>query len=479
MNYIYKYFFLQQDLEKYSELINLVKQIPDDADIIYVAESSNITYRSNDQDKRYISEMLADYYTDLKVYDITKPAGHGGVYKVLLQNIPKTSKAKTIIVTLNLRSFNASWKNSVLETSLQKSLVLLKDYPPLFNRFMLSFKAYDIKNKKERERLIAKEWKSTTINFPYTAPYNNIFEWDLWMANNGFRDKNGKKDKKKVQLACSYIKAYGFQIDTNTNVRIKDFDDIVELAGERGWQLVFNLLPENTQTAEKLVGDDLIYLMEHNRRLLVDYYTSKGVIVIDNLNAVDSEEFVDQNWTTEHYAELGRKIIAEKIALKLEPVYPESFNEVTYTDEMKSIFLNNCDGNHVWGHSKTISNTGSYSGNYSSKTGKGNDYSISFEYPLSGIPDSLKNSISISLKAYQYSKEHKASLIVSAKSGKTSNYWKAFRLSSKLNEVNKWEDYKLTINITDKIKQSEMIKVYVLNKSNSIILIDDFLVEFN
>lgn len=108
LNYIYTYSFLESDLQEHSEIINLVRQIPADADIVYVGESSNITFRNDDIDKRSISQMIAEYFPTLNVYDITKPAAHAGIYKTLLDNIPKTSNIKTVIITLNLRSFNAN-----------------------------------------------------------------------------------------------------------------------------------------------------------------------------------------------------------------------------------------------------------------------------------------------------------------------------------------------------------------------------------
>jgi len=118
INYIYKYFFYEQDLQHYSDVINLVRAVPNDADIIYIGESSNNSFRDDDIDKRPISALISDYFPDLKVYDITKPASHAGIYKILLQNIPGESRVKTIIVTLNMRSFNTVWIHSKLETSL-------------------------------------------------------------------------------------------------------------------------------------------------------------------------------------------------------------------------------------------------------------------------------------------------------------------------------------------------------------------------
>jgi len=330
MNLLYKRLFFEKDLQEYSPIINLVRDMPLDAEIIYLGESSNNTAREDDLDKRKISDFIGDYYPDLSLYALTKPAAHAGVFKVLLQHMPEESKVETVIVTLTLRSFNAQWIHSPLETSLQKSLVLLKPHPPLVNRFLLSFKAYDIKTKEEREQEFIRQWKRDKLQFPYAFPHENVRKWDRWMSDTGIRDESGEIDRPQTELACHYIKAYGFQIDTLTNPRIADFDDIVELARKRGWRLVFNLMAENTEKAEQLVGDDLIFLMDENRDLLLNYYRSKGVVVVDNLSAVEDQQFIDQTWTTEHYGEKGRKTIARNVAAALLPWYQDEYKDPGY-----------------------------------------------------------------------------------------------------------------------------------------------------
>ncbi len=132
-----------------------------------------------------------------------------------------------MIVTLNLRSFNAQWIYSNLESSLQKSLVLIKNSPPLFNRFLLSFKAYDIKTEEERVTQFKKKWEEDVFHFPYDFPHRDVIQCDLSMAYQGVNDELGNIDYKQTELACHYIKAYGFQIDTLLNPRIDDFNEIL------------------------------------------------------------------------------------------------------------------------------------------------------------------------------------------------------------------------------------------------------------
>lgn len=337
LNFIYAKWFYENDVQTHSDIINLVREVPQDAQVIYLGESSNYTKRSDDVEKKSIAEFIGDYYPELNMHGITKPAAHAGIYKVLLENIPQNNDVKTVIVTLNLRSFSANWIYSNLETALQKSLVLIKPYPPLVNRFLLSFKAYDIKSDKEREAQFKAMWDNDTFNFPYDFPYNNVTSWDYAMAMSGFKDSLGNLDQAKTELACHFIKNYAFHIDTLNNIRINQFDEIIKLAQKRNWNLVFNLIAENTEKASELVGEDLIFLLERNTKILEDYYSKRGVLVVNSLNAVEDEQFIDRDWPTEHYAEKGRKAIAKNVAEAIKKLHPKEYKEkedsIFYTAE--------------------------------------------------------------------------------------------------------------------------------------------------
>ena len=314
MNYIYQHFFFKADLTKYSDIAEQVNSLPQNVDIIYLGESSNVTYLEKDRDKRAISEFINEYLPDLDVVDITKPASHSGIYYAILNQIPAKNVAKTVIVTLNLRSFNAQWIYSDLETPLQRGLVLMRNNSPLVNRLMLSFKDYDIKSKQERERQFKEQWLADEFKVPFPFPHKNVKDWDYWQAMNPIKDSSGNIDQYQTIITTQFIKTYGFQIDTLNNPRIQDFDAIVALAKQRNWNLVFNLMGENTEKAERLVGKELVYFMRENRDLLVNYYGRKGVVVVDNLETIPDSLYVDKDFPTEHYAEKGRKDIAKNVA---------------------------------------------------------------------------------------------------------------------------------------------------------------------
>ena len=332
MNWVYSKWFFEKDLLEHSDIIELPRQVvADSCQVVYLGESSNNTYGYAEPDHRKISAMVAEYFPELRVGDMTKAASHAQTYYYMLKQIPEESSVETVVVTMNLRSFGANWIYSKLETALRKQLVLLQDYPPLVNRFLLAFKAYPIRSEKEWSELTMKHWKNDPLEFPYPCEWKNTHQWDSTFAWRGWTDFEGNRDQEMTVLACHFIKVYGFQI-RDDNPRVKDFDDIVALCRERGWHLVLNLMAENVDKANELVGKDLMFLMKQNRDYLMNRYGHlEDVTVVDNLNLVRDVNFIDQDWTTEHYYAEGRHIIAEQVAEALRAYYPDQYRKVALT----------------------------------------------------------------------------------------------------------------------------------------------------
>lgn len=326
LNWVYSRWFLEKDLRKHSDIVELSWQVIDDScRIIYLGESSNSHYGDEETNHSKISGFTADYFPTVKMGDLTKEASHAQTYYYMLKHIPATSAVETVVVTMNLRSFGPLWIYSKLETPLRKQLVLLEDYPPLVNRFLLAFKAYPVKTEEEWNELVFEHWRNDTFSIPNFAWRTNV-DWNYGMYSYGWYDANGQRDWDLTALACHYIKTYAFEINDD-NPRVKDFDAIVALCRERGWNLVFNLMAENVDKANELVGKDLMMLLRYNRDYLLQRYGNlDGVTVVNNLNLVRDVNFIDQDWTTEHYYEEGRRIVADHLAQALREFYPGDYH---------------------------------------------------------------------------------------------------------------------------------------------------------
>ena len=327
LNWVYSKWFFEKDLRKHSDIVELSWQVVEDScRIIYLGESSNNNYGEEEISHRKISDFTSDYFPKVKMGDLTKEASHAQTFYYMLKHIPASSAVETVVVTMNLRSFGWLWINSRLETPLRKQLVLLEDRPPLLNRFLLAFKDYPIKTEDEWNELVFEHWRNDTFNIP-DFPWRTTVDWDYGMYSYGWYDFNGQRDWDLTALACHYIKTYAFQINDD-NPRVKDFDAIVELCRERGWNLVFNLMAENVDKANEMVGKDLMLLMKNNHDYLLNRYGNlDGVTVVDNFDLVRDVNFIDQDWTTEHYYEEGRRIVAHHLAQTLRDYYPDSYKD--------------------------------------------------------------------------------------------------------------------------------------------------------
>ena len=325
LNWVYSKWFFEKDLRKHSDIVELSWDVTDDScRIIYLGESSNNHYGDEEDNHQKISDITAEYFPTVKMGDLTKAAAHAQTYYYMLKHIPALSAVETVVVTMNLRSFGWLWINSRLETPLRKQLVLLEDRPPLVNRFLLAFKDYPIKTEEEWDELAYAHWQTDTFNIP-NFTWRTAADWNYAKYSYGWYDLNGQRDWDVTALACHYIKTYAFQIDED-NPRVKDFDAIVELCRERGWNLVFNLMAENVDKANELVGNDLMLLLKLNRDFLLQRYGNlEGVTVVNNLNLVRDVNFIDQDWTTEHYYEEGRRIVADQLAKTLRTFYPDDY----------------------------------------------------------------------------------------------------------------------------------------------------------
>jgi hypothetical protein len=325
LNFIYYYTTYKHDLSEKSDKALEVIEKQEETDIFYFAESSNFSIQDKDSIKNSISEITNFFYPSLTITAVNKGATHAGIFKEWLKQIkPGKEKPKAVIITLNMRSFDAAWIHSKLETQLQESRVLLQSYPALVNRFLLSLNAFDDKTEQQREIEMIKEWQTAKLEFPFEFKYQTAKEWDNAMANGGYLDVDGNWDMPKIILACHYIKTYAFHIKDN-NPRVKDFDEITDWCERNGIKLYLNLLAENVDYADSLVGKELVFLMKNNRDYLVKRYNKGNCIVIDNLEMVKGLEFTDQDWTTEHYNYSGRMRIAKNVAGHLSAQFKDNY----------------------------------------------------------------------------------------------------------------------------------------------------------
>lgn len=459
---IYRHFFWNQDIRKYARVYEQCRNVIAKNDkIVYLGESSNNTYSKYDYDKRSISDMIADYYPSIPVGSIRHDAYQAEMYYALLKSLPYNNDIETVIVTVNLRSFGINWIESDLNNSLEQTRLFLNHRPPLFNRFLMAFKGYNIQTKQEQ----------TTIKEAKKADNES---WVQTIKNEGVKDSNGQKDSKKTELAVHYIDNQGLPIDTLTNPRIKDFDKIVTLAKKRGWNLIFNIVAENVDEIA-FAGERLTNIVDSNCRLLIDRYGKNDVQVVNNLCEVKSDCFFDY-WATEHYCEEGRKTIAKNVAEALRNIYSGAYVEPHYDYAQDSIYFNDCERETFWRPLETLTDERGHLSRQSCKVGIEDPYGITLELFRPQLPDSI-NKVDVSMYVYQKNLKHSAVLTMELHGEEFS----ALNMSiQKITKVTKeWTRIDYTFDVSTLWATTESIKVYVWNFSPAhYIFIDDIKIAF-
>lgn len=313
LDIVYRFTFYPKDRDENCTLIPYsMKPVKENDDIIYLGESSNHSFCASDTDQRAISEMIDDMLPGHKVGKLSKDACHAGVYYDILRNIPRKNPVKTVIVTVNLRSFSSEWIYSDLEKPLQKEQIFMKKAPALYKRMLLAFKAYAHWSEDERQKLVREGLEEQTLKLPYYFPYHNASEWDHAIGSQDHLFNGQKVSMDTIVLTCHYIKDFAYQLD-DENPRIKDFDRIVKLCKRRGWKLVFHILADNMDQIKTLAGPDLEFLMKQNAQYIVNRYAPKGVTVVNNQYMVRDRDFFEREFPTEHYNQTGRRIVAEMV----------------------------------------------------------------------------------------------------------------------------------------------------------------------
>jgi hypothetical protein len=300
-----------------AELIYKIDSSLNNHNTLYLGESSNFTVSEKDSSKKSISELIEENDPQYKILTISKGAIHAGVFKLFIKRVKNTSSIKTVVLTVNLRSFGINWIESDLETNLSRANILYTNYPPILKKCMLSFKAYDNQELFKRKETIKSHYKNDKFKLP-GLKYETVRDWDKELFNKGVLDANGSKNQEKTDIACHFIKNYAFVIDEN-NPRIKDLDEIVLYCHKNNFNLIFNILPENYERAIELCGKDLEVLMRNNVEFIKNRYESKTTL-INNFDLLKDSCFIDRNWPTEHYVYFGRKTVSEKVNEQLQKI---------------------------------------------------------------------------------------------------------------------------------------------------------------
>lgn len=469
INLLYNRFLYRSDVDRFADALDSLQRNVN-AEVLYFGESSNVTCAENDTNRASIAKLIAAYFPGMEMNGITKYASHARTYLSMIRSIPEGSKVKTVIVTMNLRSFGAGWINSDLENQLAMGNVFMYPIPNVFKRLLSSLKYYDHKSRTERDTLMQREWRGN-FSLPFATNFKNTSKWDSCsFASYDERGYGETPEKQNLRnLASHYIKSYAFSIDTLLNPRIGDFDEIVSECKERNIHVIFNILPEDLEKADSLVGPELVQIMHYNTDLLVKRYSAKGAIMVNNLDVLPASQFLDSSFTSEHYRALGRKIVAWNVAAKL-----KQFHSAQFRGTRSLRFINDFETESKWWSPGLLTTEDHVSPSHANETNAERIYSSTFSDHLYDLQESGPLSLTVKLR-YKGPFVKQVRLCVMKGVSERIVYWKEFYFDemNKTPLENGWYSIEEKLEIPERRSGAEQLKVFITNLSGEKALVDD------
>lgn len=129
----------------------------------------------------------------------------------------------------------------------------------------------------------------------------------------------------------------------------------------------------------------------------------------------------------------------------------------------------------AWKNANALHEGLAFSGKTASKLDYENEYSIVFEQKIGYIDH--RSPRRFTFQAMMYSPDPlPVGFMVASVSG--TEYYRSYPVTEFLPEGKKWEKVRTTFTFPDSLKPSDMLKVYIWNKKQSELLIDDLRLEF-
>lgn len=456
---LYTQIFYPNDLRQYAPMgFFSDKPLLQQAQVVYLGESSNHTFVVEDEDRRKVSDMVADYFPALRCADITQDAAHAEVYYHLLRRIPEEAPVQTVVVTMNLRSMGPSWFDTGLETALQKQLVLLKDHPNLLKRLLLGLKAYDHRTTEECQKDLKEYWRQ----HPLEGNHADVLGW---------ADSVGG-------VGANFIKKYAFEIGLEDNALVRKFDEIAALSKARGWNLVFHILPINLELSDSLVGTELRQIIYRNRDLVKQHYEQMGVTVVDNVDLLPDSLFLDKDWPTEHFNERGRRMVAERIAQAVAPLHAGQYRPYESIPRTPRYhYEHHCEDEVPWGGFKSLTFEKSYSGQRSSVISSDDPFGTTLELWTRDLPKGI-TSVDVGCWLYQPSLRHDGKLALELSGSEHDGRWEGKPLQELNETTGRWVPISYTFELDSALYKNPTIKIYVMNTTPTKIYVDDVVIDF-
>ena len=177
--------------------------------------------------------------------------------------------------------------------------------------------------------------------------------------------------------------------------------------------------------------------------------------MVNNLSLVRDINFIDQDWTTEHYYEEGRRIIADHLALTLRDFYPDDYHN---PDSLKMD-----TGHYFLNGTKTLDRQNPYG-----KTLVLTTDSIRSDWDMVNVAFEIKQTDSLNNAIFAVEK-------LDAQGEKSID---SYVVKKQVKKTGEWDFATFALPIDSTFRMAQKIKLYVHNFSESPVQIRNFDVSF-
>ena len=323
-------------------------------DVVYLGESSNTSFNPWTDTFGYsVSEFLQMYLPQNRVRGVSHDGYHMGLFSQMLGLMPEhwaDSGRKTVVITVNMRSFGPSAMFNGNEASNQQEAIFYSHRTALLNRVYVSLHHYDYRDSREMERAKTQWFRTRDLRIGGGAGqhygsthgglglesagekwfYHNTVKWWLRDLQRQYAPVSGEADLDRVMpMAEAYLKEFAFLLDEE-NPRVQALDAIVAKCKQEQVNVVFVLLMPNFDHANRLFGEELTQLMDYNMDFLRKRFAgwekeyNKGDFKVGYVDVqrlygdwAGGQHYTDQWYPTEHVDAHVRRFIAQKTAEKI------------------------------------------------------------------------------------------------------------------------------------------------------------------
>jgi hypothetical protein len=479
-NFLYKAYFLQNDLVKYSPVKQLLDRIPAETQILYLSNSQHES-NTNSFGEPSFWDWITNGFPSIHFSMIDQQHAGTNVYYDYLQHLEGATDLETIIIDLDLREFSIMEQYADHRSELQKSMVLLGAWPPLINKFRLVFKDYFHLNKQLRSEKIRNGLKSQSLNKTEKLPYNSTGEWDRAIARDGVYDSNNKRSDDLTSQASQLIKYYGYSLEKEHSAALNALEDIEKLLIKNNWNLIINIIPVDIALMNDLVGDNLVDVVRENLIVISKRFEGENIRIVYNIGVKQIQfEHLSADQSNEvltNYMNRGNS----SLFIALGRFYRDDYRKADLNLLRKSVYSYDCENELVLNEPAYYSGKYAFSGKYSSVVSAVTPYSVSFKNHLDIIPANHKNRVNIDcwVKGIEKSKEVKLVIDIEPDDPNNSRFWAGLNISDLVTEkMDNWSHIQYQYNNPEALTTKGMIKIYIWNSDTNPVYVDDINIEF-